>query len=56
LILAGVSAGIMAADVVYTFIRGSKNKKAWDAEARGATRLFISPSGMGLALGVQVKL
>jgi hypothetical protein len=56
LILTGVSAGIMAADAVYTFIKGSKNKKAWEAEARGATRLFISPNGMGLAFGVQVKL
>ena len=56
LILTGISAGIMAADVIYTFIRGSRNKKAWEEEARGTTRVFISPNGRGLAFGVQIKL
>lgn len=56
LILTGISAGIMAADVIYTFIRGSKNKRIWEEEARGTTRAFISPNGTGLAFGVQVKL
>ncbi|HEU4610302.1 MAG TPA: hypothetical protein VFS31_19415 [Chitinophagaceae bacterium] len=56
LILTGVSAGIMAADVIYTFVKGSKNKKAWEAEARGSARLFISPGTTGLAFGVQIKL
>jgi hypothetical protein len=56
LILTGISAGIMAADVIYTFIRGSKNKKIWEEEAKGTTRFFISPNSTGLAFGVQVKL
>lgn len=56
LILTGISAGIMAADVIYTFIRGSKNKKTWEEEAKGTTRFFISPNSTGLAFGVQVKL
>ena len=56
LILTGISAGIMAADVIYTFIRGSKNKKIWEEEAKGTTRFFISPNGTGLAFGAQVKL
>lgn len=56
LILTGVSAGIMIGDAVYTFIRGSKNKKAWEEEARGSTRLFFSSNGTNLMAGIRVKL
>ncbi|MGN6401078.1 MAG: PKD domain-containing protein [Flavisolibacter sp.] len=56
LILTGISAGIMAADVIYTFIRGSKNKKQWKNEYSARTNLFFSSNGNNLVAGIRVKL
>lgn len=56
LILTGISAGIMAADIVYTFIRGAKNKKAWKSEYSAKTNLFISSNGTNFIAGIRVKL
>ena len=55
LILTGVSAGILAADLIYTFIKGTKNKKQWESEAGVKANLFISPGGPGLAAGIRVN-
>jgi hypothetical protein len=56
LILTGISAGIMAADMIYTFIRGSKNKKQWKNEYSARTNLFFSSNGNNLVAGIRVKL
>jgi hypothetical protein len=56
LILTGVSAGIMAADLIYTFIRGAKNKREWKRENSVATRLFISADGQNFMAGIRIKL
>ena len=56
LILTGISAGIMVADMIYTFIRGSKNKKQWKNEYSARTNLFFSSNGNNLVTGIRVKL
>jgi len=55
LILCGVSAGIMVADVAYTFIKGSKNKKNWETDAGVHIKPFISSDGSNFVAGVSVK-
>lgn len=56
LILTGISAGIMAADMIYTFIKGSKNKKQWKNDYSARTNLFFSSNGNNLVAGIRVKL
>jgi hypothetical protein len=56
LILAGVGGGILVTDLVYTFIKGSKNKKQWEREANAKAKLFFSSDGTSLAAGFRVNL
>ncbi len=56
LILAGVGGGILAADLVYTFIKGSKNKRQWNRDAGLKAKLFLASDGSNMSAGVRVKL
>ena len=55
LILAGVGAGIIVSDAIYTFIRGSRNKKAWEAEAKVHAKPFIFSDGTRLTAGLRIN-
>ena len=55
LILAGVGGGIMITDLVYTFVKGSKNKKQWEREASGRANLFLSSDGSSVAAGFRLN-
>jgi hypothetical protein len=56
LILAGVAGGILAADLVYTLVRGMKNKKAWKRENGLSFRPYILPGAQGITAGVRIQL
>jgi|GEM_PF-1378637 len=56
LILAGVGGGILAADLVYTFIKGTKNKRQWDRDAGLRAKLFMSSDGSSMTAGLRVNL
>jgi hypothetical protein len=56
LILAGIGGGILAADLVYTFIKGSRNKKLWKEDGGVGAKLFLSSDGTSLAAGLRVKI
>lgn len=56
LILAGVAGGILAADLVYTFIRGMKNKRAWKQENGLSIQPYIFPTTQGMTAGVRIQL
>ncbi len=55
LILSGVSAGILVADLVYTFLKGNKNKRAWNNEAGLSAQPILSTDGKNFIAGVQIK-
>ena len=55
LILTGVSAGILVADLIYTFVKGTKNKKQWESDAGISTRMFFSSDGSRLMAGIRLK-
>jgi hypothetical protein len=52
MILTGISAGILAADFVYTFFRGLKNQRAWKREAGVQVRPFVLPGNEGMSVGI----
>jgi hypothetical protein len=56
LILVGVGGGILAADLVYTFIKGSKNKRQWDRDAGLRAKIFLSSDGSNMTAGLRVNL
>ncbi|MGZ3837782.1 MAG: PKD domain-containing protein [Flavisolibacter sp.] len=56
LILASISGGIMVTDLIYTLIRGSKNKKLWKREYLTQSPLFFSSNGSNFLAGIRVKL
>jgi len=56
MICLGVGGAILAGDLVYTFIRGNKNKKEWtSANTSFKPNLFISSDGMATNIGIQLK-
>ncbi|MFL5740598.1 MAG: PKD domain-containing protein [Flavisolibacter sp.] len=56
LILGGAAVTILGADLVYTLVKGIKNKKQWQKETGGVSQLFIQSNGNQLAAGVRIKL
>jgi hypothetical protein len=54
-IFAGVGVGILTADVVYTVMKGLKNKKQWKKDTGATTKLFLSSDGSGLTAGIRLK-
>jgi hypothetical protein len=57
LILAGIGGSILAADLVYTFIKGSRHRKQWRQDAGlSSSKLFLSSDGTSLAAGLRVNL
>jgi len=56
MICLGVGGAVLAGDLVYTFIRGNKNKKEWtSANTSFKPNLFISSDGMATNIGIQLK-
>jgi hypothetical protein len=56
MICLGVGGGILVGDVVYTFLKGTKNKKEWEKERTSfRPHLFISSDGLMATAGVQFK-
>ncbi len=55
LILGGVSLGIMGIDVIYTLIKGSKNKRAWKSDAGISMQPYVLPGTTGTTAGVLVN-
>ena len=56
MICLGLGGAILAGDLVYTFIRGNKNKKDWiSAKTSFKPSLFISSDGMATNIGIQLK-
>jgi len=56
LICLGVSGAVMIGDVIYTFIRGTTNKKEWQNSSTSfKPKLFISSDGTQTTAGVQIK-
>jgi hypothetical protein len=55
LILTGVSAGILVADLVYTFIKGNKNKNAWKVEGGMTVQPILSSDGRNFIAGVHLN-
>jgi hypothetical protein len=55
LILTGVSAGILVMDLVYTFIKGNKNKKAWNAEGGMTVQPILSSDGRNFVAGIHLN-
>lgn len=56
MICLGLGGAILAGDLVYTFLRGNKNKKEWmSANTSFKPNLFISSDGMATNIGIQLK-
>ena len=56
LICLGVAGGILVSDFVYTFLKGTKNKKEWKQNNTSfAPGLFFSSNGAATTVGVQLK-
>ena len=55
LILGGVSLGIMGVDVIYTLIKGLKNKRAWKSDAGITMQPYILPGSTGTTAGVLIN-
>ena len=56
LICLGVGGGVLVGDLIYTFMKGSKNKREWkNASTSFRPNLFISSNGSGTTAGVQFK-
>jgi hypothetical protein len=56
MILAGVSAGIITADLIYTLVKGLKNKRAWqDEHGRVRARFFLSGDGTAITAGLRLN-
>jgi hypothetical protein len=56
LILTAVSGGIIVADLVYTLIKGLKNKAAWQQDYSAKARPFIFSDGSSFTAGVRINL
>ena len=55
LILVGVGGGILVGDLVYTLVKGSKNKKQWQRDAGVRAKPFVISDGSSVAGGVRVN-
>lgn len=56
LICLGVGGGVLVGDLVYTFLKGRKNKKEWKAQNTSfKPNLIFSTNGMVTSVGVQLK-
>jgi len=56
LICLGVGGGILVGDLVYTFLKGNKNKKEWEKDRTSfKPALFISSDGLVTTAGVKFK-
>jgi hypothetical protein len=56
LILAGLSGGILAGDFVYTFLKGSLNKRQWEKEFVSKVNFTFSTDGKMVMTGIRIKL
>jgi hypothetical protein len=55
LILTSVAAGVAAADVVFTFIKGMKNRRNWRRENRVSFQPYLIPTGQGMTAGMTIQ-
>lgn len=56
LISLGVSGSILAGDLIYTLLKGNRNKKEWKKETTSfRPKLFISSNGYVTTAGLQIK-
>ncbi len=53
--LLGAGAGILAADFIYTMIKGLKNKARWKHEREARTTLFFSSDSSPMTAGIKIK-
>jgi hypothetical protein len=56
LICLGVGGGVLAGDIIYTFLKGNKNKKEWQGQNTSLKPdLFISTDGYQTTAGLKIK-
>jgi hypothetical protein len=56
LICLGVGAAVLAGDVIYTFLKGNKNKKEWQSQSTSfKPHLFISSDGYEATAGIKIS-
>lgn len=55
LILLGVGGSILATDLVFTYLKGARNKNAWKKDnSTVKTRVFLSSEGYGMSAGIRL--
>jgi hypothetical protein len=56
LICLGVGGGVMVGDLIYTLVKGNKNRREWKRESTSfRPNLFISSNGYEITAGVKIK-
>jgi hypothetical protein len=56
LICLGLGGGVLVGDLIYTFLKGSKNKKEWQAQSTSfKPELFILSDGYQTTAGLKIK-